>query len=192
MSSWLPVRGRRSRLTGGHRGRVSRGGRGRTVSAASITFIARDPVEARRIEAVPRREAFEDEVVGDKLVRAVVVRAARGRETLIEVGAEGVFRAQRTSSVRCHRRSERSCFASVQRRRACCRYWRRRSPPRSRGAFRFSDGGPKVDYLSRNRAQTGSPSATCRHRTTRIRCGGRSVFRVYERNKNWAYDDVRM
>ena len=68
---------------------MSRGGRGRTVSAASITFIARDPVEARRIEAVPRREAFEDEVVGDKLVRAVVVRAARGRETLIEVGAEG-------------------------------------------------------------------------------------------------------
>ena len=48
------------------------------AGASAHTFVARDIVQAGRVLAVPRDEALEDEVVGDKLVGPVVVRAARG------------------------------------------------------------------------------------------------------------------
>ena len=46
--------------------------RGRDV----VVFVAEDAILARGVVTVPLDETFEDEIVGDKLVRPIVVRAA--------------------------------------------------------------------------------------------------------------------
>ena len=49
---------------------------GRQPRRDKVIFVPCNAVLAGRVLSIPLGEAFEDEVVGDKLVRAVVVRAA--------------------------------------------------------------------------------------------------------------------